>query len=209
MTEIINSKLPVNSLEKFGYLRIYLDFGDHLKLHELYEDHIRSHNDDLGLLYDCEQKKYIMTNSHPNSGFDLLVPQDITVPEIDSANGKVTMVKFSVKAEMFTISNENESAPSKTSTGYYLMPRSSISKTPLMQANHVGLIDMGYRGEIMAAVRNVSNEPYKIQTYTRLFQLCHPETIPIWVEIVKNESELSTTRRGDGGFGSTGLIGAI
>ena len=40
---------------------------------------------------------------------------------------------------------------------YFLMPRSSISKTPLRLANAVGLIDAGYRGEIMAAVDNIKD----------------------------------------------------
>ena len=35
--------------------------------------------------------------------------------------------------------------------GYYLYPRSSISKTPLILANSVGIIDSGYRGNIKAA----------------------------------------------------------
>ena len=41
---------------------------------------------------------------------------------------------------------------------YFLMSRSSISKTPLRLANAVGLIDAGYRGEIMAVVDNISDE---------------------------------------------------
>ena len=41
-------------------------------------------------------------------------------------------------------------------TSYMLVPRSSISKTPLRMANSIGIIDAGYRGEIMAAVDNIS-----------------------------------------------------
>ena len=37
------------------------------------------------------------------------------------------------------------------------MPRSSISKTPLRLANSIGLIDGGYRGEIMAPCDNIKN----------------------------------------------------
>ena len=36
------------------------------------------------------------------------------------------------------------------STGFYLHPRSSISKTKLRLANSTGIIDAGYRGHIMA-----------------------------------------------------------
>jgi hypothetical protein len=36
---------------------------------------------------------------------------------------------------------------------FYLYPRSSISKTPLMLANHTGIIDSGYRGNLIGAFR--------------------------------------------------------
>jgi len=84
---------------------------------------------------------------------------------------------------------------------YLLMPRSSISKTPLRQCNSVGLIDAGYRGEIMAAVDNIKDIPYTVEPGQRLFQLVSMDGAPITFEIV---SELSQTDRGDGGFGSTG-----
>ena len=84
---------------------------------------------------------------------------------------------------------------------YLLMPRSSISKTPLRQCNSVGLIDGGYRGEIMAAVDNIKDEPYTVEPGQRLFQLVAMDGSPIHFEIV---SELTETGRGEGGFGSTG-----
>lgn len=84
---------------------------------------------------------------------------------------------------------------------YLLMPRSSISKTPLRQCNSVGLIDAGYRGEIMAAVDNVKEIPFTVEPGQRLFQLVSMDGGPISFEIV---SELSTTDRGQDGFGSTG-----
>ena len=84
---------------------------------------------------------------------------------------------------------------------YFLMPRSSISKTPLRLANAVGLIDAGYRGEIMAAVDNIKEEDYTVEPNQRLFQLVAMNGSPISFEIV---DELSETSRGKGGFGSTG-----
>ena len=212
MTELVNqfpklNAVPMaNSVDKFAYLRLYVDATCE-ELQQLYQEHVASHNEKLGLGYDCENNKYVFSNSYPNSGFDLFVPYKTELPSLAASDGAVTMAKLKVKAEMFTVSNT--SPAQRTSCGYYLMPRSSISKTPLVQANHVGLIDMGYRGEIMAALRNVSSSTYTIEANTRLFQLCHPETLPIWVEIVANETELSSTERGAGGFGSTGVIGAI
>ena len=92
-----------------------------------------------------------------------------------------------------------------TYTAYWLLPRSSLSKTPLMQSNHIGLIDMGYRGEIMAPLRNLSDSMYTLEPQTRLFQLCHPNAYPITVIMVDKVEELSTSERGEGGFGSTGI----
>ena len=39
---------------------------------------------------------------------------------------------------------------------YYLVPRSSISNTPFIMANSIGIIDAGYRGFIKAKIRNCS-----------------------------------------------------
>ena len=84
---------------------------------------------------------------------------------------------------------------------YLLMPRSSISKTPLRLCNSIGLIDAGYRGEIMAAVDNVKQEKYEIDMGQRLFQIVSMDGGPISFELT---DELSQTKRGTDGFGSTG-----
>ena len=81
------------------------------------------------------------------------------------------------------------------------MPRSSISKTPLRLCNSIGLIDAGYRGEIMAAVDNIKQEDYTINSGQRLFQIVAMDGSPLSFELV---IKLSTTGRGAGGFGSTG-----
>lgn len=89
----------------------------------------------------------------------------------------------------------------KENKPYLLLPRSSISKTPLRLSNSIGLIDAGYRGEIIAAVDNIKNFPYKLEAGQRLFQLVAMDGSPIHFKIV---DELSETSRGSGGFGSTG-----
>jgi dUTP pyrophosphatase len=84
---------------------------------------------------------------------------------------------------------------------YYLFPRSSISKTPLRMSNSIGLIDGGYRGEIMAMCDNIKGEPYTAEKGQRLFQLVAADSSPVHYELVE---ALSSTTRGAGGFGSTG-----
>lgn len=125
-----------------------------------------------------------------NSGFDLFVPETTTF----SQDMKTHMISMGVKTEMLFKGTEP--------CGYYMFPRSSISKTPLMLANHTGVIDSGYRGALIGAFRNMGDE-YIVEKHTRLLQVCHPSLCPIYV-VLTNENELSSTERGEGGFGSTG-----
>ena len=84
---------------------------------------------------------------------------------------------------------------------YWMLPRSSISRTPLRLANSVGLIDAGYRGPIMAAVDGV----YTVGEHERLFQLASPDLLP-WDEVrIVSAIPGGPTLRGTGGFGSTGV----
>ena len=84
--------------------------------------------------------------------------------------------------------------------GYYLFPRSSISKTPLRLANSVGIIDFGYRGTLKVAVHNTGPVAYTIRRGDRLFQLCMPSLAPFQVVF---GAVSRATERGEGGFGST------
>lgn len=84
---------------------------------------------------------------------------------------------------------------------YYLFPRSSISKTPLRLANSIGLIDGGYRGELVGMVDNIYDEDFHLKRGERYFQLVAVDSSPIDFELVE---ELSESSRGEGGFGSTG-----
>ena len=82
-----------------------------------------------------------------------------------------------------------------------LFPRSSVSKTSLSLANSVGVVDSGYRGEIMLKYRWVggSNELYGSgDRVGQLMVIPYPR-----IELIEVD-ELSITDRGDGGFGSTG-----
>ncbi|MFI3207286.1 MAG: dUTP diphosphatase [Clostridia bacterium] len=68
--------------------------------------------------------------------------------------------------------------------------------------NGVGVIDSDYRGEIKIGLHNLSHEDFVIKPNERVAQLViQPVLCPELVEV----SELSDTKRGDGGLGSTGL----
>lgn len=64
-----------------------------------------------------------------------------------------------------------------------------------------GVVDAGYRGEVMVGVANISNETYTIEKGHKVAQmLIQKVESPEVVEA----AELSDSARGDGGFGSTG-----
>jgi dUTP pyrophosphatase len=84
-----------------------------------------------------------------------------------------------------------------------VLPRSGLaSKRGLTLANAPGLIDAGYRGEVIVSVANLDRgESVKITRGDRIAQLvvvAVPHVEPVWV------GTLPDSRRGEGGFGSTG-----
>jgi dUTP diphosphatase len=84
-----------------------------------------------------------------------------------------------------------------------VLPRSGLaSKQGLTMANAPGLIDAGYRGEVICAAVNLDREQaVKILVGDRIAQLVVvelPGVEPTWVD------DLPETTRGEGGFGSTG-----
>ena len=119
-----------------------------------------------------------------DAGLDLYVLEDIHFQP-----GETKAIKLGISCEP------------EDGIAYYLFPRSSISKTPLRMSNSIGLIDGGYRGEIMAMCDNIKNESYTAEKGQRLFQLVATDSSPIYYELVE---ELQMTTRGTGGFGSTG-----
>lgn len=90
----------------------------------------------------------------------------------------------------------------ETQISYLIYPRSSIANTPLLLANSVGVVDSGYRGPIMAALRNTSSETFTLNAGTRIIQLCEPGLMPL--NGVSRVDSFEETKRGSHGFGSTG-----
>lgn len=74
-------------------------------------------------------------------------------------------------------------------------------KKGIAPANKVGVIDCDYRGEIMVALHNHSNQAVSIEPGERIAQMVVAPYIPA---VYEETEELSDTVRGEGGFGSTG-----
>ena len=102
-----------------------------------------------------------------------------------------------------------ETAESEESGPFDLVPRSSITNTPLMLANSIGIFDPEYRGQVFAAFRcyadrdhptTIDNASYIVRKGERLVQIVATDRKPIKVVLV---NELTQTERGANGFGST------
>lgn len=75
------------------------------------------------------------------------------------------------------------------------------AKRGLAPANKVGVVDADYRGEVMVALHNHSNDPQTVEPRERIAQLVVAPFLRAEYFAVE---ELSDTVRGEGGFGSTG-----
>lgn len=132
-----------------------------------------------------------------DSGLDLPVVKDYIINNYsDDSNIKSTPLNLGISCCMI---NNKTNKPS----GYYLYPRSSFHKYNLFLANHLGIIDAGYRGNIIGMIKPLylNSNSIVINKGTKLLQLCAPDLSPFDIVIV---DELPESTRGSDGFGSTG-----
>ncbi|OWR41673.1 deoxyuridine 5'-triphosphate nucleotidohydrolase isoform X2 [Danaus plexippus] len=118
------------------------------------------------------------------AGFDLKSAYDYIVP----ARGK-ELIKTDLQIEL----------PS----GCYgrVAPRSGLAVKNFIDVG-AGVIDEDYRGNVGVVLFNHSNEDFKVNKGDRIAQLiCERIYYPDLVEV----SNLSESKRADGGFGSTGI----
>lgn len=140
------------------------------------------HNSPVRDFYGSSAKKQYLDDA----ALDVYCPHTFTVPA-------------QARSLIYGLNIAVETVPSMP---LLMLARSSTGKSPIRLSNSVGLIDRNYRGEIMAIIDNVSDEPYEIRQGTRLFQL-----LPFsWGQIdgVNLVQNLSDTERGGRGWGSTG-----
>ncbi len=179
----------------------------------------------LELLPSEEGKHYYnrdILRDNANAGFDLFV-----VKEEQCEAGKVSLLDLGCKARMVKCHADGR----EEDVHFWLAPRSSIWKAGVTQANSLGVIDQSYRGPLLGAVLPIfqpkgywaqisSGDGPKTGAYIwkncdskdtgspvievgqRLFQILAPDMG--WIKEVKIVESLTTTNRGEGGFGSSG-----
>lgn len=194
-------------------LEIRLDPKAPPSLREAYEAHVREHN----------ARNESRSDGERDSGFDLLLPETI----VANRTNRFAKVDHLVSVALRKASGEANANKQAPRSAFYMYPRSSLSKTRLRLANSVGIIDAGYRGNLIAAfdVLPLPDEPeadaekwswtrpaHEVATLAlkrqRLVQVCAPDLGPLRV-VLLSEDDQETERpregeRGAGGFGSTG-----
>jgi dUTP pyrophosphatase len=187
----------VNKTKPHYKLFVYIDNQDD-ELHKKYKNNFSVMREKVD--------KYLHQNSKDciDAGIDVF-----TYEALLSVAGEKCKVKTGLRCAMYFDDGTGDLMPS----GFYMYPRSSTgSSTPLRLANSVGIIDAGYRGELMGFFdnRGPSESQYTIEKYQRLLQICSPNlTYPIYPELVETMEMLDkfsgSNERGTGGFGSTGV----
>lgn len=121
-----------------------------------------------------------------DSGMDLFsVEEKLLMP------GEVSLIKTGLKIQL----------PSGFEA--QIRPRSGLAlKNSITVLNTPGTIDEGYRGEIGIILINHGNSPFKVETGMKIAQMV---ICPVYRVDIEEVNELTSTERGEGGFGSTGL----
>jgi dUTPase len=167
----------------------------------------------------------VLLSRYPDSGFDVFTPVGGVEQAGYLVNGSHTQMKLKTGIRCImgefhlpstgSVDDDNESW-SMGSEPFYLFPRSSITKTSCRLANNVGIIDSGYRGQLIAVFDVLPAQDGSgydasehTQPYSRLVQICRGDLRPFVVEVRVAEEDdvqniVASTQRGDGGFGSTG-----
>jgi len=134
----------LNTYEKVMVLKVFVDSNDE-NLKHTYVNAANTHNN-----------KVIHIQEHIDAGFDLYAPgnqgEELEQYGVNTRffgpgwQDRIPVNKLdfmvSCSAQMMTDGGKC------FNTGYYMYPRSSLSKTQLRLANSVGIIDSGYRGHL-------------------------------------------------------------
>ena len=144
--------------------------------------------DEAGNPASKESNGVLPTKAHTtDAGYDLMATR--ITQELDEA-GKVVLVYHTDIAVELPIG-----------TAGFIFMRSSISKRSLMLTNAVGVIDYGYRGELMVKFKVTTDSLPRI--YNIGEKIAQLVIMPVYNLEPVFVDELTDTERGDGGFGST------
>lgn len=127
--------------------------------------------------------------AHPDdSGLDLCAIASATI-----APGESCLIPTGLSIEL----PPNTEAQIRPRSGLALRHQITVLNTP-------GTIDEGYRGEIAIILINHGRHPFTVEPGMKIAQMIIAPVLRVAVEAVETADALTSTARGQGGFGSTG-----
>lgn len=176
-----------NCIDLLG--NIYSNINDNYVLMSLYNKYLNIINDTkviqtINVYKTCDMAILPSKCRESDAGYDLTI-----ISEIKKFNRITTLYDTGIKLDI--------------PNGYYVevFPRSSLSKSGYMLANSVGIIDQGYKGNIMIALTKICQESDDIVLPFKCCQMILKKQI--YSKIKETRKELEITERNIGGFGST------
>ncbi len=138
-----------------------------------------------------------------------LVGKEIPLPQYSTPGSAGMDLRACIEEDLTLLPGETSLIPAgiaiyieDPSLAAIILPRSGLGhKHGIVLGNLVGLIDSDYQGELMISCWNRGDESFKIAPGDRIAQLVLVPVIQTTFNIVK---EFSETKRGTGGFGSSG-----
>ena len=133
---------------------------------------------------------------------------DLPLPEYHSAQAAGLDLLAAVPADMIIQPGQRALVPTGIAIALppgseaQVRPRSGLAaRHGITVLNTPGTVDADYRGEIQVILINLGEAPYVVQRGARIAQLV---ITPVLRAKLSESRELADTRRGGGGFGSTG-----
>ncbi len=138
-----------------------------------------------------------------------LVGKEIPLPQYSTPGSAGMDLRACIEEDLTLLPGETSLIPAgiaiyieDPSLAAIILPRSGLGhKHGIVLGNLVGLIDSDYQGELMISCWNRGKDSFKIAPGDRIAQLILVPVIQTTFNIVK---EFSETKRGTGGFGSSG-----
>ena len=174
--------------------------------HLIYAENVHNYNESDGIFSDSGRGTVRVGTRRYVEIVRSELAQQYPLPKMHT-NGSIG---FDLHAErdFGVLSHEHAKIPTGIRIGcpwdvwFTVHPRSSLFQRGLLMP--VGTVDSDYRGDMFAAVYNMTNYPIKISAGERICQIVFHERPPTvqWLEI--DQEHMSITDRGESGFGSTG-----
>jgi len=135
--------------------------------------------------------------------------KDIPMPEYATAGSAAIDLRACTDADMTIAPGQTVLVPTGMAIhiadpglAAMILPRSGLGhKNGIVLGNLVGLIDSDYQGQLMVSCWNRSDTPFELEVGARLAQLM---LVPVVTMDMQFVTEFDASKRGVGGFGSTG-----